>query len=418
MREEYSSTSSQAAVAETLHELGVLSLRRHNIASAAAYLHRSLEIKRMEGRNYTDTLHQLAVVATTSGRYDEAERALLSCLELEPVLNGSRAATLQQLGRVCLRRGQLSSARQNFESSIAIYLSIYGEDTKHLNVAGVYHQLGTCATMAGDYLLAREYFQKALAIKEVVYSDTDNTELVVEIQSLGQTEESLGNLELAKALFSRARGITTRLLDELAKTATADESKRGNTYVAGESAEFSVVLNAAVLSIYSLRSIAKQQDDALLATQLGKEARSIRTKYASSKKKSGNSPKDKEVVILDDVDLVHKLSSLRSEVRSLASSLVSLAREESMDEVRARLRRVICATEELLQHSDRKNAVFADELRVLVSAFLSGLNEALSEDCCGDIKRLLFSSSDKLRDGLRSLGITVEDRNNTRKHLD
>ena len=190
-----------AMVADTLHELGVLNLKRHELSLAEHQLQLSLVIKRqikstssgkysqglgsekyftntqksffpfqfttkqksaIESLETTEaaTLHQLAIVATAKKQYDVAERLLHEALALEeshdtrqrgdgvepatrPFI--SRAATLQQLGRVALRRGLLDEAKGRLSEALELYKKAYGERraSVHVNVAAVHHQLVT-----------------------------------------------------------------------------------------------------------------------------------------------------------------------------------------------------------------------------------------------------------------------------------
>ena len=126
-------------LSDTLHELGVLAIRKHDLNLAESYLLKSLTLKRQyvnDAWSIAGTLHQLAVVATANGQYGHAVVLLHECLELEDRATVSKAATLQQLGRVALRRGFTAEAREHFLDSLGIYLSIYGPESRHINIAG------------------------------------------------------------------------------------------------------------------------------------------------------------------------------------------------------------------------------------------------------------------------------------------
>lgn len=124
---------------EVLHEMGVLAIRKHDLLSAESHLLKALSLKRKQVNDASSvaaTLHQLAIVATSNSTYDFAEDLLNECLELEDKVTVSKAATLQQLGRVALRRGHNTHARRCFLDSLNMYLSIYGSDATHINIAG------------------------------------------------------------------------------------------------------------------------------------------------------------------------------------------------------------------------------------------------------------------------------------------
>lgn len=159
-------------VSDTLHELGVLNLKIHNLSEAEMLLKRSLDLKKqIKGlknlgiRNRGDsndgdtteasTLHQLGVVSRAQKKYEYAEELLhqsLACAEKESAFKSavtftSRAATIQQLGRIALRRGLLSKADTLFNEALQLYEKSYGENhsATHVNTIAVRHQLGNTA---------------------------------------------------------------------------------------------------------------------------------------------------------------------------------------------------------------------------------------------------------------------------------
>jgi Tfp pilus assembly protein PilF len=89
MRRSIDSDSLQ--VADSLHELGVLSLRRHDYAAAEEFLLKSLALKTASAPIYRSncetneaaTYHQLASVAIAKKKYDQAETLLEKALVIE-----------------------------------------------------------------------------------------------------------------------------------------------------------------------------------------------------------------------------------------------------------------------------------------------------------------------------------------------
>lgn len=223
--------NNNGAIADILHELGVLHLRKHDLYTAKSFLTRSLNMKyeyegEIQETDESSTLHQLGVVATLERRYDDAESLLLQALKFQDhrrdetvrasshaknvsgVLT-SKAATLQQLGRVELRRGRLAQAEGFLSESLEIYRLAYGEarSSSHVNVAGVRHQLGAAAMAAKDYKKACEHFSIALAAREIICSQSSGgkDQLIVELLALGQAEVERHRYNIAETLFLRAK---------------------------------------------------------------------------------------------------------------------------------------------------------------------------------------------------------------------
>lgn len=259
-------TVRKVLLADTLHELGILSLRMNDLQSARTYLSRSLTLKESLQSSMNDaksvndarstegndaqalsfgtttlsaSLYQLAIIATAEKLYDSAEQLLNRALACE---NGtaattsvvkpslaqppgpstassmskqqlvSRAACVQQLGRIALRRGNTALAQSRFEDSLEQYTLAYGQSCIHINVAAVRMQLGLTYSAARDYIHASEEFAQALEIKYEIYGrDTTHAEIASTLQALAQCFQDRGMLEEAKAHFSSAKYMFDKL---------------------------------------------------------------------------------------------------------------------------------------------------------------------------------------------------------------
>lgn len=263
-KKEVSGRPVSSAVADTLHEIGVLCIKRQAYDKANEYLSRSLKMKRKvsslrknsesQQRSWLSffgpkseelypvsesgeaaTLHQLAVVATTQRRYEVAEELLLQALQLERQqtdeeggLQGGgsrlvrRAATLQQLGRVAMRRGRLSEAEENLLEALELYEQAYGRKCAgtHINVAAVRHQLGSNAYAAQRYDDACVHLQLALEARQAVCNQSFHSQLdlVFELQALGKAEMGRGAHAEAEKLFDQQRALCERLLEYIQTT--------------------------------------------------------------------------------------------------------------------------------------------------------------------------------------------------------
>ena len=164
-------------VADTLHELGVLEVKKHNLDSATRFLELSLDMRESIGNpelNATHsaaTLHQLAaiMVARKPPHLEKAKYLLQQALGLSTQI-GQRAATLKQLARVTIRQGSLDRAETYLEQALDLYMELYGENKNHINIAAVKFQQGALARQREQWEQASSHFSACLSIRRNVYA--------------------------------------------------------------------------------------------------------------------------------------------------------------------------------------------------------------------------------------------------------
>ena len=166
-------------VANTLHELGVLEVKKHNLDSAAQFLQRSLELRRSLKDTESEsinascaaTLHQLAAVhvARKPPSLEKAKALLQDALKMCRQI-GQRAATLKQLARVTIRQGYLEKAEIYLEQALELYLELYGDNKLHINIASVKFQQGALALQREQFDEAYLHFSECLRIRRHVYA--------------------------------------------------------------------------------------------------------------------------------------------------------------------------------------------------------------------------------------------------------
>jgi len=191
-----------ADVAATLHEMGVLMIKRGLWSDAQRLLNESLVMKRAlstrnsggsggsgsggSGGTNTEnrfseeaaTLHQLAVVAMNSKprRLNEAEtllREALVVMQPGPFGVGGRAATLQKLAQVLERRGKSEDAEYYLKEALRLYQTTYGEDVPHVNVAAVLRNLGEHAFGCKKYDTAKTFLTASLNMRKKLYGNSE-----------------------------------------------------------------------------------------------------------------------------------------------------------------------------------------------------------------------------------------------------
>mmetsp|Transcript_10113 Transcript_10113/g.24541 ORF Transcript_10113/g.24541 Transcript_10113/m.24541 type:complete len:1333 (+) Transcript_10113:157-4155(+) len=194
-----------ARIADTLHELGVLEVKKHSLDSATGFLELSLEMRQrmdnpeLSASQSAATLHQLAAieVARKHPHLEKAKYLLQEALGLSRQI-GQRAATLKQLARVTIRQGMLDTAESYLEQALDLYMELYGENHKnHINIAAVKFQQGALARQREQWEQASLHFSACLMIRRNVYAYARPVG--------GEDEENPTHLEVSCVLHEIAR---------------------------------------------------------------------------------------------------------------------------------------------------------------------------------------------------------------------
>ena len=289
--------------ASTLHELGVVHLRRADWAAATELLTQSLEMKRgrrndVEGvgeervastrfSEEAATLHQLAVAAMSSKppRLDEASALLREALTVEakgPFALVGRAATLQQLARVAERRGDRKGARAMLQDALELHREAYGEAVPHVNKAAVLSQLASLSLQSGDAELAAGYLTEALGMRRQIYGrGSAHMEMALNLGKLGECDRARGDHSGAATNFAAQRTMLETLA--LSEASAAEAATSGQPLqrviravaVGGDAMPPMRILNHLQGAIRWQRTIAREAGDAARATELAAEAQQL-----------------------------------------------------------------------------------------------------------------------------------------------
>ena len=288
--------------ASTLHELGVVHLRRAYWTAATELLTQSLEMKRgrrdvgvgeerAAATRFSEeaaTLHQLAVAAMSSKppRLDEAGALLREALTVEaqgPFALVGRAATLQQLARVAERRGDRKGARAMLQDALELHRQAYGEAVPHVNKAAVLSQLASLSLQSGDAELAAGYLTEALVMRRQIYGrGSAHMEMALNLGKLGECDRARGDHSGAATNFAAQRAmLETLALSEAPAAADAATSGQPLQRViravaaGGEAMPPMRLLNHLQGAIRWQRTIAREAGDAARATELAAEAQQL-----------------------------------------------------------------------------------------------------------------------------------------------
>jgi tetratricopeptide (TPR) repeat protein len=281
--------------ADTLHELGILEIKRHNLDAATLNLEKSLQIRRglddtNSGRlNGSATLHQLAAVhvARKPPSLDKAKALLQEALGLSRQI-GQRAATMKQLARCTIRQGFLDQAESYLDQALELYLELYGDNKLHINIAAVLFQQGALALQRSRFTKNEETqlldnawrcFHECLRIRRHVYayasplghSAEDANPIHLEVSCV---LHELGAVGYAQKRFTQSIKMLDaerEILSALAETAPHNER----------------IYQARLTNLTWLRKCTKEMGDDTKAASLSDERLALKNQYGINSNSKG-----------------------------------------------------------------------------------------------------------------------------------
>ena len=273
-------------VADTLHELGVLEVKKHNLDSATNFLELSLDMRQSMGNpelsaaHSAATLHQLAaiMVARKPPHLEKAKYLLQQALGLSRQI-GQRAATLKQLARVTIREGSLDRAETYLEQALDLYMELYGENKNHINIAAVKFQQGALAHQREQWEQAYNHFFACLCIRRNVYAyarpvgkEDEENPTHLEISCV---LHELACMAFAQGYFSQAVGT---LKSERIILARLEETSDHHT---------EKIYQNRLTNLTWLRKCAKGMGEEEMATEYSNERSSLKQSILTNIKKVG-----------------------------------------------------------------------------------------------------------------------------------
>ena len=276
--ERFNTRDSEAVtrIADTLHELGVLEVKKHNLNSATRFLELSLEIRqRMDdpessASHSAATLHQLAaiMVARKPPHLAKAKYLLQEALGLSRQI-GQRAATLKQLARVTIREGLLDKADTYLEQALDLYMELYGENHKnHINIAAVKFQQGALARQREQWEQAGLHFSACLVIRRNVYAYAKPVG--------GEDEENPTHLEISRVLHEIARIAFAQSYFSQAVATLKSEKVILERLEETSDHHTETIYHSRMTNLTWLRKCAKEMGDEDLLAQFGNERSALK----------------------------------------------------------------------------------------------------------------------------------------------
>ena len=282
----YGDPDTNKRIADTLYELGVLEVKKHNLDSATKFLELSLNMRQRIGNPESSashsaaTLHQLAaiMVARKPPHLEKAKYLLQEALGLSRQI-GQRAATLKQLARVTIRQGLLDRAETYLEQALDLYMELYGENKNHINIAAVKFQQGALARQREQWEQAGLHFSACLVIRRNVYAYAKPVG--------GEDEENPTHLEVSCVLHEIARVAFAQLyFTQAIETLKAerlilerlDETSEHHT---------EKIYQSRMTNLTWLRKCAKEMGYEDMATQFSNERSTFKALFVAGTKKGG-----------------------------------------------------------------------------------------------------------------------------------
>ncbi len=290
-------------IADTLHELGVLEVKKHNLDSATRFLELSLDIRQRvdnpesSASHSAATLHQLAaiMVARKPPHLAKAKYLLQEALGLSRQI-GQRAATLKQLARVTIRQGQLDKAETYLEQALDLYMELYGENHKnHINIAAVKFQQGALARQREQWEQAGLHFSACLVIRRNVYAYA---------KPVGaEDEENPTHLEISCVLHEIARIAFAQSYFPQAVTTLKSEKVILERLEETSDHHTEKIYQSRMTNLTWLRKCAKEMGDEDLVAQFGNERSALKQQQQQQQQQQQTSLGSKGVGNEDEIPL-------------------------------------------------------------------------------------------------------------------
>jgi tetratricopeptide (TPR) repeat protein len=119
--------------------------------------------------------------------------------------DGQAAGLHAAMGDYLMRLGDFLGARESYQKALAIYEERLGD--QHPDTVDAIHRLGVAYKERGEYVEARRHFEWALRASQAMWGD-EHPQTVTHLTSLAFMLKDQGEYDKAKALFARALELT------------------------------------------------------------------------------------------------------------------------------------------------------------------------------------------------------------------
>lgn len=207
-------------IAESLHNLGILSWNRGNYRQAENYLRNALQMERNLYEGYheliANTMTSLAIVLKELREFEEAEPLYRQALEMDREIYGEKhesvANDLNNFGNFLESQGEYSDARKYYLESLALYRELLGDN--HPSVAGSLTNLGRVSERMGELEQAVDYHRKALQTRRNIF-DEQHPDIAESLYHVGTVLIDFEEYGEAEVKLKQSLSIQRSVLDSL-----------------------------------------------------------------------------------------------------------------------------------------------------------------------------------------------------------
>lgn len=207
-------------IAESLHNLGILSWNRGDYSQAENYLRNALQMERQlykgTHESVSNTTMSLAIVLKELGKFEEAEPLYKQALEMDREIFGEKhefvANDLNNFGNFLESQGDYEGAREYYLKSLELYRELLGN--KHPSVAGSLTNLGRISERMGEVNKSVDYHMEALQIRKKVF-DEQHPDVAESLYELGSVLLDIEKYDEAELHLKQSLAIQKSALDPL-----------------------------------------------------------------------------------------------------------------------------------------------------------------------------------------------------------
>jgi tetratricopeptide (TPR) repeat protein len=246
------------AVAERTYRESIATLRRQPTTNAQqAALARSL--------------HGLGMALSNQGKIPEAEEQLRAALAIQRGLfgevNGEVGRTLEDLGQVLDQRGDLKAAIPIMQSALAIQRQLHGSEP-HPDLAEAINNLAVEYEEEGNHEAAEKLLREGLAMNRRLLGDK-HKELATGLSNLAFVLQEKGDLTRAEATFEQALAMQRDLFGNVHPDVAMTLSNLAYVYSALNDTRRELAAQRESLAIYRQLFPGDHPDVARVSNQLG-----------------------------------------------------------------------------------------------------------------------------------------------------
>ena len=217
------------------------------------------------------SLHGLGMALSNQGTLPEAEQQLRAALAMQRALfgevNGEVARTLEDLGQVVDQRGDLKAAIPLMQSALAIQRQLHGTDP-HPDLAEAINNLAFVYEEKADHDDAEKLFREGLAMNRRLLGDK-HKEIAIGLSNLAYVLQEKGDLSRAEATFRQTLTMQRDLFGNVHPDVAMTLNNLAYVYAALHDTRNELRSQRESLAIYQQLFPGDHPDVARVANQLG-----------------------------------------------------------------------------------------------------------------------------------------------------